>query len=123
MFPYTTLLVVLMLNSCINTEIVPEILQPKLSITPKSVSLTLGQTTRLDAVYVDEKNVERPELVQWKSNLPAIANNVEFLSPQAFLAYEFKNNFGVSTQIAGVLNGQNVLAAPSVSFGVYRKLN
>ncbi len=51
------------------------------------------------------------------------ANNVEFLSPQAFLAYEFKNNFGVSAQIAGVLNGQNVLAAPSVSFGVYRKLN
>lgn len=74
MFPYTTLLVVLLLNSCINTEIVPEILQPKLSITPKSVSLTLGQTTRLDAVYVDEKNVERPELVQWKSNLPAIAD-------------------------------------------------
>lgn len=99
MFPYTTLLVVLMLNSCINTEIVPEILQPKLSITPKSVSLTLGQTTRLDAVYVDEKNVERPELVQWKSNLPAIANNVEFLSPQAFLAYEFKNNFGVSSKL------------------------
>ncbi len=74
MFPYTTLLVVLLLNSCINTEIVPEILQPKLSITPKSVSLTLGQTTRLDAIYVDEKNIERPELVQWKSNLPAIAD-------------------------------------------------
>ncbi len=72
-FPYISLFAILLLNSCINTEIVPEILEPKLSIVPKSVSLTLGQTTRLDAIYVDEKNIERPELVQWKSNMPTIA--------------------------------------------------
>lgn len=51
------------------------------------------------------------------------SNNVEFISPQVFLAYEFNNNLGVNTQIAGAMSGRNVLAAPAVSFGVYLKLN
>lgn len=51
------------------------------------------------------------------------SNNVEFISPQAFLAYEFNNNLGINTQIAGAMSGRNVLAAPAVSFGVYLKLN
>ncbi|MBK7873592.1 MAG: hypothetical protein IPJ74_24465 [Saprospiraceae bacterium] len=51
------------------------------------------------------------------------SNNVEFLSPQAFLAYEFKNQIGINAQVAGAMSGRNVLAAPAVSFGVYLKLN
>ena len=51
------------------------------------------------------------------------SNNVEFISPQAFLAYEFNNNLGINTQIAGAMSGRNVLAAPAVSVGVYFKLN
>lgn len=51
------------------------------------------------------------------------SNNVEFISPQAFLAYEFNNNLGINTQIAGAMSGRNVLAAPAVSVGFYLKLN
>lgn len=50
------------------------------------------------------------------------SNNVEFVSPQAFVAYEFDNKFGVSAQVAGAVSGRNVLASPAVSFGVYFKL-
>ncbi len=57
------------------------------------------------------------------SNNGLFANNVEFTSPQVFLAYEFKNNFGISAQAAGAINGKNALAASALSFGVYRKLN
>ncbi|HMO39107.1 MAG TPA: hypothetical protein PKC76_10270 [Saprospiraceae bacterium] len=47
------------------------------------------------------------------------SNNVEFISPQAFLAYEFKNQVGIQAQVAGAMSGRNVLAAPANSFGVY----
>lgn len=50
------------------------------------------------------------------------SNNVEFLSPQVFVAYEFKNQVGINLQIAGATNGRNVLAAPASSIGVYLKL-
>lgn len=49
------------------------------------------------------------------------SNNVEFISPQAFLAYEFKNQVGIQAQVAGAMSGRNVLAAPANSFGVYFK--
>ncbi len=51
------------------------------------------------------------------------SNNVEFISPQAFLAYESKNNLGINAQVAGATNGRNVLTAPAVSFGIYLKVN
>ncbi len=63
----------LLLIGCIQTEIVPEILEAKLTIDPKSVSLAVGQTTRLETIYVDEQNIERPNAVQWKSQQPNIA--------------------------------------------------
>lgn len=49
-------------------------------------------------------------------------NNVEFLSPQVFLAYEPNQKVGFVGQISGAVTGRNVLAAPAVSFGVYLKL-
>ncbi len=50
------------------------------------------------------------------------ANNVEYLSPQLGLTYERNGQWGLSAQVAGAFNGRNVLAAPSVSVGVYWKL-
>jgi hypothetical protein len=50
------------------------------------------------------------------------ANNVEYLSPQFGLAYERNNKWGVSALVAGAFKGRNALASPSVSVGVYRKL-
>ncbi len=51
------------------------------------------------------------------------SNNVEFVSPQLFVAYEMKNGVGLSAQVAGAVTGRNVLAAPAIAFGVYLKLN
>jgi hypothetical protein len=50
------------------------------------------------------------------------SNNVEFLSPQAFLAYQHNETWGVMGQIAGAMKGRNVLASPAISLGVYLKL-
>ncbi|MBK9254294.1 MAG: hypothetical protein IPM42_02275 [Saprospiraceae bacterium] len=47
------------------------------------------------------------------------SNNVEFLSPGLELLYFAKPKFGVSFRAAGAVKGQNVLAAPSFSFGVF----
>ncbi len=50
------------------------------------------------------------------------SNNVEYVSPQVALTYEHRQKWGVSAQIAGAVQGQNVLAAPAVSLGFYVKL-
>jgi hypothetical protein len=50
-------------------------------------------------------------------------NNVEFLSPQAFVAYEPTQKVGFIAQVSGATSGRNVLAAPAVSVGVYLKVN
>lgn len=50
------------------------------------------------------------------------ANNVEFISPQFGLAYEFSRRWGVSLNVAGALEGRNALAAPAFTVGVYGKL-
>lgn len=48
-------------------------------------------------------------------------NNVEFLSPQFFVAYEHQQKIGVMAQISGAVTGRNALAAPAVAFGIYAK--
>lgn len=50
------------------------------------------------------------------------SNNVEYMSPQLGLHYAFKSNWGISATAAGAVSGRNVLAAPSFSFGVYKKI-
>lgn len=50
------------------------------------------------------------------------SNNVEYVSPQLGLHYEFKNKWGVSATAAGAVSGRNALAAPSFSLGVYKKV-
>ncbi|MDX1943515.1 MAG: DM13 domain-containing protein [Saprospiraceae bacterium] len=70
---YLCISVLLFLTACIETEIIPEVLEPKLNLTPKSASMMVGQTTQLQAKYTDEQNVDRSDLLQWRSNTPAIA--------------------------------------------------
>ncbi|MBV6442901.1 MAG: hypothetical protein EPGJADBJ_04627 [Saprospiraceae bacterium] len=50
------------------------------------------------------------------------ANNVEYVSPQFGLAYERNGKWGLSALVAGAFAGSNALASPSVSVGVYRKM-
>jgi hypothetical protein len=51
------------------------------------------------------------------------ANNVEYISPQLGLTWERNDQWGLSALVAGAFAGTNALASPSVSVGVYRKLN
>ncbi|NJN34426.1 MAG: hypothetical protein HC817_09425 [Saprospiraceae bacterium] len=49
------------------------------------------------------------------------SNNVEFLgvSPELLYFVNAKKTFGVSARLGAALKGQNVLAAPSLSVGVF----
>ncbi|MEZ4959746.1 MAG: hypothetical protein R2830_08010 [Saprospiraceae bacterium] len=50
------------------------------------------------------------------------SNEVEFLSPQVEAAWKLNEKWGVSYRFGGAVSGQNVLAAPSHSFGVFYQL-
>ena len=49
------------------------------------------------------------------------SNNVEFLGigPEVLYYVNSKKTIGVSARIAGAAKGQNVLAAPSMSVGIF----
>jgi len=64
----------LTLAACVKTEIVPEILEPKLTVTPASVSLTVAQTFALSATYTDEAAIDQSAQVQWRSSTSSIAS-------------------------------------------------
>lgn len=49
------------------------------------------------------------------------ANNVEFISPQIGVVYEFGERWGISVNAAGALQGRNALASPALSAGVFAK--
>ena len=53
------------------------------------------------------------------SSTGLFSNNVEYLSPGLEFLYFIKPKFGVSFRAAGAVKGQNVLASPSFSFGVF----
>ena len=53
------------------------------------------------------------------SSTGLFSNNVEYLSPGLEFLYFVKPKFGISFRGAGATKGQNVLAAPSFSFGVF----
>jgi hypothetical protein len=58
---------------CIQTEIVPEILEPRITLATRSLSLTVGQSSRIEANYTDAQNNNRPDLLQWRTRNAAIA--------------------------------------------------
>jgi len=53
------------------------------------------------------------------SSTGLFSNNVEFLSPGLELLYFIKPKIGLSFRAAGAVKGQNVLASPSFSLGVF----
>lgn len=50
------------------------------------------------------------------------SNNVEYLSPQFFLAWETPSGWGLSARAGGAIKAQNALAAPGLEAGVFYKL-
>jgi hypothetical protein len=63
-----------LLTACIETEIVPEVLEPTLVLNPKSISLTVGQNAPIQATFTDENGVERSNELQWRSANPSVAS-------------------------------------------------
>lgn len=59
-------------GACIQTELIPEVLEPKLTLEQQSLTLTPGQTATLRATYTDEQLNDRSELVAWTSADPGI---------------------------------------------------
>lgn len=53
------------------------------------------------------------------SSTGLFSNNVEYLSPGLEFLYYVKQNYGVSFRAAGAVKGQNVLASPSFSLGIF----
>jgi hypothetical protein len=47
------------------------------------------------------------------------SNNVEYLSPGLEFLYFVKPKIGFTFRAAGAVKGQNVLASPSFSFGIF----
>ncbi len=60
--------------ACVKTEIIPEVLEPKLTLEPSSVSLEPGQTRQLDGAYTDEAGEDQSALIQWNTSAPAVAS-------------------------------------------------
>lgn len=64
-----------MLTACIKTEIIPEVLDPELSIMkPANAAITVGNSLVLKATYTDEQGQNRSNEIQWTSRSPAIAS-------------------------------------------------
>jgi len=62
------------LTACIETEIVPEVLEPTLVLNPKSISLTVGQNAPIQASFTDENGIDRSNELQWRSANPTVAS-------------------------------------------------
>jgi len=67
------LLAALALGACVKTEIVSEVLAPKLTVEPASASLAIGQTRQLDATYTDEAGEDQSAQIQWNTTAPGVA--------------------------------------------------
>lgn len=108
------------LNACVETEIVPETLTPTVSLNPASVSMTVGQTTQLNAVFIDEKGEDRSAELQWRSaapNIVTIGNSgfVTGIAPgQAWIIVSARSTFADSTLVT-VTNDPNQVAKVEIS--------
>jgi protein XagA len=56
------------------------------------------------------------------TNNGVFSNNMEFISPGAEVAYQFKNGLGVSVSYLTALSGKNILAASSLGGGIIYSL-
>jgi hypothetical protein len=63
----------LALGACIQTEIIPEVLEPTLILSQSSLSLAVGQSATLEAQYTDEQYNDLSQLITWSMTAPQIA--------------------------------------------------
>lgn len=68
-----TMLAAMSFTACIQTEIIPETLEPVLLLEPAALSLVQGQTYQLDAVYTDAAGEDQVNALEWVSSAPGIA--------------------------------------------------
>lgn len=68
-----SIVALIFLTACIETEIIPETLEPILNLPLKSIRLNIGETEQLQAMYTDETNLDRSDLLTWQSNNTNIA--------------------------------------------------
>jgi Electron transfer DM13/Bacterial Ig-like domain (group 2) len=64
----------LFLSACIQTEIIPEVLEPTLRLEQKTAALLVGDTARLKAVFTDDKGEDRSGAIQWQSRNTAFVS-------------------------------------------------
>lgn len=68
------LLLLLLPLACVQTELIPEILEPQLIVSPKSLSLQIGSNTPLSVTFTDAQGEDQSQQVVWKSREPGIVN-------------------------------------------------
>lgn len=61
-------------GACIQTEIIPEVLEPELTLGQTALSVTIGQTDMLTATFTDEQREDQSALISWSSTAPQIAS-------------------------------------------------
>lgn len=59
--------------ACIQTEMIPEVLEPELTLGQTALSITLGQTNILTAIFTDEQRIDQSALITWSSTAPQTA--------------------------------------------------
>ncbi|MBK8196350.1 MAG: Ig domain-containing protein [Lewinellaceae bacterium] len=74
LFKYLLLAPVLFLFACVKTEIIPETLEPVLTLSPSVVSLSAGENFQLTATYTDALGENRTDLIQWSSADATVAS-------------------------------------------------
>lgn len=60
------------LAACVKTEIVPEVLEPKLTVSPAALSLRVDETAQLQAAYTDSAGEDQSDAVVWQSSDAAV---------------------------------------------------
>jgi hypothetical protein len=112
-----SILVILLLTvftACVETEIVPEVLEPTLVLNPKSVSLTVQQTAVIQATFTDETGTDRSNELQWRSANPSVASIsnggiVNALAPgQSWIVVSTPGSLRDSTLVTVVSNPNQV---------------
>lgn len=71
---------------------------------------------KVDAVHSFENGTVDPSQTG-----TLFSNNMEYISPSLELAAQNEQGWGISISAAGALAGQNVLAAPNFTAGIFRK--
>ncbi len=68
------LLLLLVPPACVQTEIISEVFQPQLRVTPATVVLQIGTSAQLDGLYTDDRSENQSHLIIWENRAPAIVD-------------------------------------------------